>query len=324
MPTTSRTRGSLVAGILRDLGIPLPRGRVRYDVAGKVVVITGGADGIGFTLARLLHSRGAVVALIDIDDSALTGAKSALGDDRVVTATADVRDRAAMAAAIRQIVDTAGALDVVVANAGVTPPPCTLRQMDPDHFDRVIDINLNGVFNTVHPALDEVIAGQGHIVVVASAAAFSPAVGGSPYVISKAAVEQLGRLLRLELAGHGATAGVAYFGIVDTQLARTTLDEDDLGARLNSRLPGPLRRRISAEHAAKSVAGAIARRAGSTITPAAWQPWALLRGLVNVLIDGFLVADEQNHAFISELEARTERQRETATDLARADSRRLS
>lgn len=324
MTTTNRTRGSLAAGIIRDLGIPLPRGRVRYDVAGKVVLITGGADGIGFTLARLLHEKGAIVALVDINESALAAAKSALGGERVVASTADVRDRAAMAAAVREIVDTVGGIDVVVANAGVTPPPCTLRQMDPEQFDRVIDINLNGVFNTVHPAIDEVIARQGHIVVVASAAAFSPATGGAPYVISKAAVEQLGRLLRLELAGHGATAGVAYFGIVDTQLAKTTLDEDDLGAKLNSRLPGPLRRRITAEKAAKSIVGAIARRAGSTIAPAAWQPWALLRGLLNVLIDGYLVADKGNHEFIHELEARTERRRETAGEGPRTGSRRLS
>lgn len=322
MTTTRRTRGSLAAGIMRDLGLPLPRGRVRYDVTGKVVLITGGADGIGFALARLLRTQGAIVALIDIDASGLTTAKSALGGDRILTATADVRDRAAMAAAVQQIVDTAGGLDIVVANAGVTPPPCTLRQMEPTHFDRVIDINLKGVFNTVHPAIDEVIARQGHIVVVASAAAFSPAIGGAPYVVSKAAVEQLGRLLRLELAGHDATAGVAHFGIVDTQLARNTLDENDLGAKLNSRLPAALRQRITAETAAKSLVGAIARRAGSTIAPAAWQPWALLRGLLNVLIDGFLVADKQSDEFIRELEARTDHQPKAETDRAAVDSRR--
>ncbi|GAB2663288.1 SDR family oxidoreductase [Saccharopolyspora gloriosae] len=302
-----------VAAALRDLGIPLPGG-MHYDVAGKVVVITGGADGIGFALARILHGKGAVVALIDVNAVALRAAEAALGGERVVTTAADVRDRAAMDTAVREIAAAAGGIDVVVANAGVTPPPATLRQIDPADFDRVIDINLMGVFNTVRPAIDEVIARRGHIVVVSSAAAFSPALGGAAYVVSKAASEQLGRILRLELAGHGATAGVAYFGIVDTRLAQATLDEDDLGAELNSRLPRPLRRRISAQRAARSVADAISRRAGSTTVPRAWQPWGLLRGLLNVLIDAVLVSDARSHRFVRDLEARTDRRRAGAPE----------
>ncbi len=168
----------------------------------------------------------------------------------------------------------------------------------------MIDINLTGVFNTVHPAIDEVIARHGHIVVVSSAAAFAPGLGGASYMISKAAVEQLGRALRLELAGYGASAGVAYFGMVDTQLARATLDDDEIGRRLDARLPRPLRRRISPEDAATVIADAIARRAGRTLAPAAWQPWALGRGLVNVLADGYLAADAECHQLIRELEER--------------------
>ncbi|MBK0869049.1 MULTISPECIES: short-chain dehydrogenase/reductase [unclassified Saccharopolyspora] len=306
--TVERTSGrARLAATLRDLGVPLPGGTC-YDVAGKVVVITGGADGIGFALARILHDERAVVALVDVDGAALAAAERALGGRRVLTAVADVRDRAAMDAAVREIATEAGGIDVIVANAGVTPPPATLRQIDPADFDRVVDINLTGAFNTVRPAIDEVIARRGHVVVVSSAAAFSPALGGAAYVLSKAAVEQLGRILRLELAGHGATAGVAYFGIVDTRLARSTLDEDELGAELNSRLPWPLRRRITPQRAARSVARGIARRAGSTTVPRSWQPWGLLRGLLNVLIDGQLVTDRRSHAFIRDLEARTDRQ----------------
>ncbi|QTJ66521.1 SDR family oxidoreductase [Rhodococcus sp. ZPP] len=295
---------SAVTRTLRDLGLPLPGKGAEYDVAGKVVLITGGGDGIGLATARTLHARGATVALIDIDRSALTAAEFVLGRQRVSTLVADVRDRDGMSAAVQEVIERTGRLDVVIANAGVTPPPATLRRIDPAAFDRVIDINLTGVFNTVRPAVDEVIERRGHIVVVSSAAAFAPGLAGASYMISKAAVEQLGRALRLELAGYGASAGVAYFGMVDTQLARATLDDDELGRKLDARLPRPLRRRISAEDAATVIADAIARRAGRTLAPAAWQPWALGRGLVNVFADGYLAADHDCHELIRELEAR--------------------
>ncbi|MFD4193716.1 short-chain dehydrogenase/reductase [Amycolatopsis thermoflava] len=287
---------------LRDLGLPLPGGRT-YRVAGRTVLITGGGAGIGRALARVLHARGAVVALVDRDGAALEAAAEELGD-RVLTAVADVRDRDGIASAVRGLAGRAGGLDVVVANAGVTPPPATLRQIEPGEFDRVLAVNVTGAFNTVRPALDHLIARRGHVVVVSSAAAFVPGPGGAAYMVSKAAVEQLGRALRLELAGHGVTAGVAYFGVVDTQLARTTLDDDPIGQALEKRLPPPLRRRITAVEAATVLADAIARRAGRTLAPAAWQPWALLRGVVNVAADAYLAADRRTQALIRELEER--------------------
>ncbi len=293
---------TVVLATLRDLGLPLPGGRT-YRVAGRTVLITGGGAGIGRALARVLHARGAVVALVDRDGAALEAAAEELGD-RVLTAVADVRDRDGVASAVRGLAGRAGGLDVVVANAGVTPPPATLRQIEPGEFDRVLAVNVTGAFNTVRPALDHLIARRGHVVVVSSAAAFVPGPGGAAYMVSKAAVEQLGRALRLELAGHGVTAGVAYFGVVDTQLARTTLDDDPLGQALEKRLPRPLRRRITATEAATVLADAIARRAGRTLAPAAWQPWALLRGVVNVAADAYLAADRTTQALIRELEER--------------------
>ncbi|MFJ8814686.1 short-chain dehydrogenase/reductase [Amycolatopsis thermoflava] len=287
---------------LRDLGLPLPGGRT-YRVAGRTVLITGGGAGIGRALARVLHARGAVVALVDRDGAALEAAAEELGD-RVLTAVADVRDRDGIASAVRGLAGRAGGLDVVVANAGATPPPATLRQIEPGEFDRVLAVNVTGAFNTVRPALDHLIARRGHVVVVSSAAAFVPGPGGAAYMVSKAAVEQLGRALRLELAGHGVTAGVAYFGVVDTQLARTTLDDDPIGQALEKRLPPPLRRRITAVEAATVLADAIARRAGRTLAPAAWQPWALLRGVVNVAADAYLAADRRTQTLIRELEER--------------------
>ncbi|MGK8512999.1 short-chain dehydrogenase/reductase [Nocardia asiatica] len=285
--------------------LPIGRGRRGYPVAGRVALITGAGRGIGRELAAVLHERRASVVLVDVDEDAVAEAAAALGD-RALAIAADVADRAAMRAAVERAADHFGRLDVVVANAGVVPRPATVRTLDGRDFDRVMDINLTGVFNTVRPALDRVVAAEGHVVVVSSCAAFAPGMAGAPYMISKAAVEQLGRALRVELSPFGATAGIAYFGIVDTRMTHDTLDHDDLGRELDGLLPWPLNVRISAAHAARTIADGIERRAARTIAPAGWEPYALLRGAINVVLDSALARDTRVHDLLRRVEARTD------------------
>ncbi|MFE2956405.1 short-chain dehydrogenase/reductase [Nocardia tengchongensis] len=274
---------------------------MRYSVNGKIVLITGAGQGIGRELAAILSRRGARVIVADIDAATAKSTALELGADGVV---ADVADRDRMAAVVAEVVDRYGRLDVVVANAGVTPAPATLRTMDPRDFDRVIGINLTGVFNTVHPALDHIVSARGHVVVVSSCAAFAPGMGGSPYMMSKAAVEQLGRALRVELAASGASAGVAYFGVVETAMTHDMLDADDLGRRLDALLPWPLNVRITAAQAAGTIADGIERRAPRTIAPRGWEPYALLRGAVNVVADRLLAANSTVHQLVHAIEER--------------------
>ncbi|MEB3050027.1 short-chain dehydrogenase/reductase [Mycolicibacter sp. MYC123] len=275
--------------------------RPRLDVAGRVVLITGAAQGIGLAVAHRLHDERASVVLVDVDGAAVDRAAAQLGD-RALGIAADVRDRAAMAAAVAAAVDRFGRLDIVVANAGVTPTPATLRMRPDDDFDRVLGINLVGVYNTVTPAIEQVIEHRGHVVVVSSAAAFTPSPGGSPYMISKAGVEQLGRSLRLELAGHGASVQIAYFGIVDTAMTHAVLDDDDLGRELGGMLPWPLSRRISAQGAAESIIAGIRRRAASTVAPLGWRQYSWLRGVANPILDGLLVKNPTVRGIVSRLE----------------------
>ncbi|MBF6223221.1 SDR family oxidoreductase [Nocardia abscessus] len=274
-----------------------------YDVSGKVVLITGAGQGIGRELANLLHTRGATVVVCDIDEITARATASLLGSPAYPIA-ADVADRTRMEQVVAEVVQRFGRLDVVVANAGVTPVPATVRTLDPADFDRVVGINLTGVFNTVHPALDHIVQARGHVVVVSSCAAFAPGMGGSPYMVSKAAVEQLGRALRVELAAVGASAGIAYFGIVETAMTHDMLDADELGRRLDAMLPWPLRVRITAKQAARSIADGIARRAPRTIAPVGWEPYALLRGVVNVVLDNRLAASSSVHELLRTIEAR--------------------
>lgn len=289
--------------MVRALLSPVLGAGERFDPRDKVVVITGGAGGIGYELARLLYERGAYVALFDIDAEAVRAGAAALGI-RAVAITVDVADREGVRLAVGQVRESFGRIDVVVANAGVVPRPATVRLLDPEEFDRVLAINLTGAFNTVQPALDDVIAARGHIVVVSSCAAFAPGMGGSPYMVSKAGVEQLGRALRVELGGTGATAGIAYFGVVETAMTHETLDADELGAEFGALLPWPLDQRISARRAAEVLAGAIERRAARVVAPVGWEPYALLRGVVNVALDRKLTVDERVRSLTRRLEER--------------------
>ncbi|MBF6297230.1 SDR family NAD(P)-dependent oxidoreductase [Nocardia amamiensis] len=293
-----------VVGLLRRvLSRPAQPVADRLDVRDRVVVITGAGTGIGRALAEKLYASGASVALIDIDEAAAAAVARSMGE-RALVVRANVSDRIGMRQAISRVRERFGRIDVVVANAGVVPEPATIRTMNPGDFDRVIGINVTGVFNTVHPALDDIVAAKGHVVVVSSAAAFAPGMGGSPYMVSKAAVEQFGRALRVELAAVGATAGVAYFGVVDTAMTRGTLDEDELGADLGGLLPWPLNQRITVRDAADSLAEGIARRAPRTVAPPQWEPYALLRGVINVVLDGRLVRDPRVHDLIHRIEQR--------------------
>jgi NAD(P)-dependent dehydrogenase (short-subunit alcohol dehydrogenase family) len=269
---------------------------------GSVVLVTGGAQGIGLATAQRLHRQGARVVLLDIDGPRLSAAAKGLGDDRVLTIEADVRSLESMTAAVDKTLTQFGRLDVAVVNAGVTPPTATLRSIDPTEFERVIDVNLLGAWNTVRASIDPVIEAGGHIQLIASCAAFAPGMGGAAYMISKGGVEQLGRALRIELAPHGATVGLTYFGIVETQLARATLDTDPIGREIGAQLPWPLNKRIGVDSGANTVVRAIERRKSSTIAPRQWIPYALLRGLINPVLDARLVRDRTVHQIIRSLD----------------------
>jgi NAD(P)-dependent dehydrogenase (short-subunit alcohol dehydrogenase family) len=242
----------------------------RYDLRGKVALVTGAARGIGLETARALGARGASVVLVDLDAGAAERAAAQVHDARAMGVGADVTDRAAMQRAVAGAVERFGGLDVVVANAGIAPRAATVRAMAPEKFERVLDVNLNGVYRTVDAALPEVVRRGGHVVVIASIYAFANGAGAAPYAMSKAGVEALGRSLRVELRPHGASASVAYFGWIDTQMVRQGIDADPMGDAMLARCPRrcasawPRRPRRRRSRAASSAArpGSSARAGG--------------------------------------------------------------
>ncbi|HEX7824818.1 MAG TPA: SDR family NAD(P)-dependent oxidoreductase, partial [Mycobacterium sp.] len=126
------------------------------SVNGKVVLITGGANGVGAELARGLHAKGAKLVLTDLDEIPLKDVASRLDEDRVLSVVADVRDLSAMQAAVAAGTDRFGGIDVVVANAGIAVYGSVLNA-DPAAFKTILDVNALGVFHTVKAALPSVI-----------------------------------------------------------------------------------------------------------------------------------------------------------------------
>lgn len=256
-----------------------------YSLQGKVALITGGARGIGLGIAQAFIARGAVVALVDLEAEEVQRSAATLGADRAIGIGADVTDSAALEAAVAATVERFGGIDVVVANAGIAPVPNTARNMDPVEFERVVEVDLLGVYRTVRAALPQVIERRGHVVLVSSVYAFLNGLLVSPYAVSKAGVEQLGRALRVELASHGASATVAYFGFVDTKMVQDVMDRDDLAADREELFPEFIRRRISPAQAGEAVAEGVLRRRARVIAPRYWTALSVLRGVVNPALD---------------------------------------
>ena len=267
------------------------------ELAGKVALVTGGARGIGAATVERLRAAGASVAVVDRDFPA-----DPTGTESTLQLVGDVTDPAAMADCVAATIDRFGRLDIVIANAGITPPPATIRSIDRAVFDSVMAVNFGGVLNIVRAAADEIVASGGHILLVSSCAAFTPGMGGSAYMVSKAAVEQLGRALRIELAAVGASAGLAYFGVVDTDLARHTLDDDPIGRRIGGFLPWPLSRRLPSQRAAELLVHAVRTRRARLIAPAVWTPYFWFRGMLNPILERRLVRDRRVAQIIRDLE----------------------
>src|SRR3954453_96731 len=195
-----------------------------FKLGGRVALITGGASGIGAELARQLSARGMRLGLIDRDaerlDGVVAGTKRGApggGSPPVAVAVADVRDSAALPAAIDDLASRLGGIDVAVANAGIaTGGP--LRMVGPDTVEDTIDINLLGVWRTVRASVPHVVPRRGHLLLIASAAALLPAGGLGAYSAAKAGGEALGRARRGELRPHGVSVGVAYYLFLNTPM----------------------------------------------------------------------------------------------------------
>lgn len=265
----------------------------RYSLDRKVCLITGSARGIGYATAKELHARGAYVVLTDLDEEAVTRAAKSIGE-RAIGIAADVTDTDSMEGVVSKSVESFDRLDVVIANAGVAPPGAAMRHIDPNLFERTVEIDLLGVWRSVRPALPQIVENRGHVVVISSVYAWMNGALASPYAASKAGVEALGRALRAELTVSGASASVAHFGFIDTEMVRQGFDTDDpLTERFAESFPRFMRKRLPPSEAAAGVVDGIEKRAPRIIVPRWWGVWFALRGILNPIMDRAMERQEQ-------------------------------
>jgi NAD(P)-dependent dehydrogenase (short-subunit alcohol dehydrogenase family) len=272
-----------------------------FDLNGKVALVTGAARGIGFETARQMHLRGASVAVLDLDATEAREAAERIGP-RTIGLAGDVTDQNAMMATVATIVETFGGLDIAVANAGIAQKNfASVRAISGEEWERVLEVDLLGVWRTVRAALPQIVERQGQMVVVSSVYAFANGLGNTPYAVAKAGVEQLGRALRVELAPHGASASVAYFGWVDTRLVQDAFSQED-SHRVRELSPKWLLKRITPDEAAAGLVRGIEERAPRIFVPKWWRYVSTLRGIVNPLLDRRMERDAKTQALIRDLD----------------------
>ena len=177
----------------------------QLDLNGRVAVITGGAQGIGYATAERMLLSGASVVLWDIDAKLLAQAKEALSAlGAVSTSTVELTEEAAVAAATAQAIRDHGRIDILVNNAGITGGNGKTWELTPDIWRRVLEVNLVAPYLTCRAVVPHMIEkGYGRIVNVASVAGKEGNPNASHYSASKAGVIALTKSLAKELATQG-------------------------------------------------------------------------------------------------------------------------
>lgn len=188
----------------------------------RVVVVTGGASGIGLGICKTFAGNGHPVAMLDLDEEALAREGDALrrSGAKILTRKVDVVSREQMEEAYRAIRAEFGPILIVLANAGYSESaPFQTTSLEAWH--RMIDVNLHGTFHTIQLAIDDMIAAKwGRIVTISSQAAQSGAPDRAHYAAAKGGVIGLTRSLARELGKLGITANTIPPSLVDTPLAR--------------------------------------------------------------------------------------------------------
>ena len=241
-------------------------------LAGKVAIVTGGAQGIGRATVEKLHAEGAQVAAFDIDEARGAALAGALGPDRPPLFVAcDVTDEGQVAAGVASVVARFGRLDVLVNNAGVNAyfDPVAMTQAEWDGF---FAVDLKGAWLGAKYAIPAMrAAGGGSIVNIASIHAFMTISGMFPYAAAKAGLVGMTRSLALDLGKDQIRVNAVCPGWTRTQLVQEWFDgqPDPAGAEAEVLRVHPLGRIGTPAEIANLIAF-LASDEASFVTGAAW------------------------------------------------------
>ena len=235
-----------------------------WTLSDKVILITGGARGIGAATGRALLQRGARVVLADLDTEALATTAATMAPSPL-TVELDVTDMGACESAVERTIEEHGRLDVVWANAGIGAfGPLALTT--PAAWRRTIEVNLLGAYYTVHAALPEVIKRRGYVAVTASMASFAHAPGMSAYAASKAGVEAMCNSLRTEVAHLGVDVASIHPTWIDTDLVRES-DDHRAFMRLREAMRPPFKKTYPVQRAADDIVAGFEQRRRRICSP---------------------------------------------------------
>jgi len=259
----------------------------------KHAFITGGASGIGLGIADAMVARGIAVTVVDVDQAALDAVQAGRPSERFRTQQLDVRDRAGWARAKAEAETAFGPVDILVNNAGIGPDGSDLADVTLEAFDRIIGINLVGVFNGVTSfAADLRARGRGHIVNTSSVAGlFANAPGVNAYAAAKFGVTAMSETLRAELEPHGVGVSVLCPGYVDTNIiANTARISGETNDYDGGGVPGTP---MSTAEVAAIVLHAIEQDEPYTITHP--EAWPAVEARMNAIKSAFEAAERRNH-----------------------------
>ncbi|MCX7273398.1 MAG: SDR family NAD(P)-dependent oxidoreductase [Burkholderiales bacterium] len=212
-----------------------------FDLTGRTAVITGGNGGIGFGMARALLDSGAHVTIWGSNPAKTEAARERLaaGGGKVDSLVCDVSDEAAVDRAFADSLSRMGRVDACFANAGVSSKGTPLIEMPYAEFQRVLKVNLDGVFLTFRAAARHMAerGGGGSLVATASTAAVEGAARNSHYGASKGAVTSMCRALAVELARHQIRVNSILPGWIETDMTERSFNNDRFRDNVMPRIP---------------------------------------------------------------------------------------